>query len=507
MEIKADIVIVGGGAAGLTAAVTAAERGCTVALLEANYDLGGAAILSAGAMLIGGGHSVQGEFDVTDSPDRVWTDWTTHRHLQGRYNDRDLVRTFADASVETVEFLRASGVDFETLPPRRGLDSVAARPQAREWHDPAGIVIKGQNGSGLTRALERRARELGVRFLLQHRMRKLLADGERRVTGVEADLVDRDFNPTGAIVTVIAYRAVLLATGGITGDVAFRSLFDPRLTAEYQQVGQSWSLRRADGHRAALALGAAICGTASQTNEASAQLSKGRMGTRDNYHRIGFTPESSCFFRAKATGHLIRDWSNAILVKENGGRFYREDVDDRDYDYLNAAMAWNGNPDKLNGGGVIWAILDADGLRREGVEPRPPSVDTDGYFFQADSLEELATLTSRNPFQGMRMDGRALMETVERYNAAVRAGHDREFGKTALDHQIVTAPFYAAWHTPVCHDTYVGLRTDLEGRVRDFSGEVIPGLFAAGEVQGGFGQHGLGRAIVFGRLAACAATT
>lgn len=362
------------------------------------------------------------------------------------------------------------------------------------------MVIPGQEGSGLVRPLERSSREAGVEFRLQHRLRRLLVD-QGCVWGVEVERVDRHFVGTGEVGRLRARRAVILATGGATGNVTFRTMFDPRLTEEYGVVGQSWSLRHADGHLAGLAIGAALAGTAGQTNEASAQLSKGRLGVRDNYHRIGFPAESSAFFRAKATGHVIKDWSNAILVKSNGRRFWNEEADVRDYDYLAAAMAWSGTERSLNGGGPVWCILDALGLEREGIVPDAPVVDRDGYFFSADSIAELAPRLSQNSYQRCAVDPVALAETVAQYNRFVDQGRDPDFGKAGLRHRIETPPFYAGWHTPICHDTYVGLRTTPRCAVLDLAGAPIPGLYAAGECQGGFSQHGLGRAVVFGRIA------
>ena len=68
-------------------------------------------------------------------------------------------------------------------------------------------------------------------------------------------------------------------------------------------------------------------------------------------------------------------------------------------------------------------------------------------------------------------------------------------------HKIETPPFYAAWATPILHDSLTGLRTDTHAQVIDTRGEVIAGLYCAGESQGGFAQHGLARCIVFGRIA------
>ena len=99
------------------------------------------------------------------------------------------------------------------------------------------------------------------------------------------------------------------------------------------------------------------------------------------------------------------------------------------------------------------------------------------------------------------MAGAVLQETVERYNASVADGVDKDFKKPTPMHKIATPPFYAGWSTPILHDTLTGLRTNVHAQVLDLRGEVIPGLYCAGESQGGFAQHGLARCIVFGRIA------
>jgi succinate dehydrogenase/fumarate reductase flavoprotein subunit len=99
------------------------------------------------------------------------------------------------------------------------------------------------------------------------------------------------------------------------------------------------------------------------------------------------------------------------------------------------------------------------------------------------------------------MPGAALRATVERFNSFVDSGVDAEFGRPKPPFKIETPPFYAAWATPCLHDSLTGVRTNTNAQVLDFQGQVIPGLYAAGEAQGGFALHGLGRCITFGRVA------
>ena len=90
---------------------------------------------------------------------------------------------------------------------------------------------------------------------------------------------------------------------------------------------------------------------------------------------------------------------------------------------------------------------------------------------------------------------------MNRYNAFVAAGADTDFKKPTPMYKIERPPFYAAWATPILHDTLTGLRANTRGEVIDIRGAVIPGLYCAGECQGGFAQHGLARCVVFGRVA------
>ena len=104
-------------------------------------------------------------------------------------------------------------------------------------------------------------------------------------------------------------------------------------------------------------------------------------------------------------------------------------------------------------------------------------------------------------YQKKSISGRTLKETVERYNSFVDAGVDTDFGKPSPKYKIQTPPFYAAWATPVLHDTRAGLRINAKCQVVDLNGQVIPGLYCGGESAGGFSQHGLARCIVQGLLA------
>jgi urocanate reductase len=501
-EIKwdhtADVVIIGAGVSGLAAAITARDHGVSVIAVEENYDIGGRGILSGGRLHLGGGNAMQQKHGIKDTPDQVYADWVRFDANSARYSDRDLVRVFADENLATYDFLVANGVEFiDRMIGPEAASTVSRTFVTVEWHVPSELIAPGRNrnGSGLVRRLEGSARKKGAQIFLRHKMTRIIREQEnsRRVIGIAA------MNGSNAV-NIQARKGVIIATGGHTGNVNFRRMFDPRLTEEYQQACEPWVHQGADGELAAMELGASLWATASQTREAGAAITKTRhIGCRWGYSSLVYQPESPMFRLARATGLTVEDWQNVIFVNQNGKRFWNEV--DGSYNFFAACMAWNGDKTKLNGGGPIWAIFDADGAAREKWNTKPPNVDPDGYFFSADTIVELAGKI-KNPYQKQTMSGATLQETVARYNSFVTAGADTDFKKPTPLYKIEKPPFYAAWSTPILHDTLTGLRTNTNGEVMDIRGDVIQGLYCAGEAQGGFAQHGLARCLAFGRVAA-----
>ena len=196
-----------------------------------------------------------------------------------------------------------------------------------------------------------------------------------------------------------------------------------------------------------------------------------------------FTPNIFGSFAPYAPG----SFRNAEAVKYDPSNF------------LNAALAGIG--DGQNGGGPIWAIFDADAVARQTWEPTPPNVDTDaGFFFSADSVEELAAKIVMK-HQRVPMPPQNLAATVSRYNGFAEAGVDADFDRPKPLYKIAKPPFYAAWATPVIHDTRAGLRINARCQVLDLTGAAIDGLYCGGELAGGFSLHGLPRAICQGLIA------
>ena len=544
----ADIVVIGAGATGLPAAIVAREAGCSVIVVEAEADIGGHAITSGGNVPLGGGTSVQQQYGIEDSPDLLFrdlTDWSVvgpNGFPDYRYNDREIIRAFADNSAPAFEWLLAHRVVFvDKAPDAVGGNSVG-NSVPREMHCMVGdwpTVQTGKpaepavqktrsSGNGLMRPLEVAARKAGVEILLQHRMTAIHRQRPNGgpVLGIAVD-------HKGARLSIRAHKAVIIGTGGSTGNVNFRRMFDPRLTEEYCGLaGMPWSDQDASGELAAMAVGASLWGFFNQTGEFGANVTKpGSIGCQYNYRNLQWMPGSRVFERARACGLKVANWQNLILVNMLGRRFYDEtggqyiannhnsiepyvqgsylnakNAKFNPSNFLNAALA--GIDDGHNGGGPIWAIFDSDAVEREGWQPTPPHVDiAAGFFFSANRLADLAEKIVMK-YQRIAMPPPALQETVARYNSFVDAGVDADFGKPAPLYKIARPPFYAAWATPVVHDTRAGLRINGKCQVIDLNGEIIAGLYCGGESAGGFSQHGLARAAcqgyIAGRVAAAA---
>ena len=534
-------MVIGAGATGLPAAIVAREAGASVIVIEAQKDIGGHAITSAGNIPLGGGSAAQKMHGIEDTPDLLFrdlTDWSVvepNGFPDYRYNDRELIRAFADNCPAVYDWLVGRGVTFiDKAPDALGGNSVG-NSAPREMHAAAmnwPLVQTGHpvdsalqkttsSGVGLMRPLEAAARRAGVQILLQHKMSALYraAPGSGLVTGVAVD-------NNGARLDVRATKAVIIATGGSSGNVNFRRMFDPRLTEEYcGPGGMPWSYQDASGEIAAMSVGASLWGLYNQTGEFGIRLTKpGTIGNQYGYASLKWMPGSPVFDLARASGLTVRNWHDVITVNMIGNRFYDEtglgftsndynsiksytqgsylnakNIDYAPNNWINAAMAGIG--DGQNGGGPIWAIFDADALAREDWDPTPPNVDNaGGFFFSADSLSELAQKIVMK-YQRVPMPPENLERTVARYNSFVDSGVDADFGKTKPLHKIATPPFYAAWSTPVIHDSRAGLRINGNCQVMDMNGEIIQGLYCGGESAGGFSQHGLARAVCQGYIA------
>ena len=419
------------------------------------------------------------------------------------------------------------------------------------------------NGVALARPLEFSAREKGVQFMLHRCFDELVREQpfSGRVVGLKAHYSPRHHPETGELlesywqngniderrqtVHIRANQAVILASGGHAGNPEVRSMFYPAMREPaFPTSGEA--LQGPHGQDASaliagLRVGANLAGMQQNISYPVTFHISTRLGTRDAY--TGMMPGHPTFgFRGSAGVNVGRaGFEDLIAVNQVGQRFFNEirlparprvsaypgdgstpgrgldytPLDWRncsnewvsemyDYDHgLDAALAMNEGsepPDYYSG--PIWAIFDEDAVERTGWELRFPYVADNGYFFRADTIEELAAKIEKgNEFQ--RVPLKYLAETVATWNAYVDAGADPEFEREAEApmHAIATPPFYALSIMVVWHDSYGGLRVNGRQQVVDMQGQVIPGLYAGGEAVGGLNKHGLGKGHVHGYIA------
>jgi len=560
-NLEADVVVIGSGASGMPAAIRAADAGASVIVVDTNYDVGGHAMVCGGNVPLGGGTSAQKKYKIEDSPDvlfRDLTDWSVvevNGMPEYRYNDRGVQRALADNEAMTYEFLVANGVPFvDKSPDNNGGHAIglsAKRENHCVWNKGQSLESPaGAGGTNLMRPLEDSARKKGVKFLLNYHMDIIFREQPNagRVLGIQASYTptilpgtttplksfrsEGNIDMTAKTVTVRARKAIIIGTGGSTGNVNFRRMFDPRLTEEFPLAAGEYSPQDASGELAAMAIGASLWGTANQILDRNGALRKRPiLGTRTNY--VGWKQESPIFPKVGATGLTIRNWQDAIIVNQVGKRFYNEFEDGyptgtfhgfhdpykpgdwrnttrikyTPMNYIDAALAINeGSTAPDFGAGPQWAIFDAEAVKREKWNLDPPATHPD-YFFTAKTLADLAALLTKCPQQKVKMPAKYLEETVKRYNQMVDLGVDPDFAKPSPRYKIETAPFYAAWATFTVHDTYAGLRINMKCQVMDMQGQIIPGLYCGGESAAGCSQHGVGRSTTQGFIAGKEAAT
>ena len=449
-KIEADLIVIGGGAAGFAAALEAAERGAEVLVLEKQPETGGSSAMSGGCLAFAGTDMQRAE-GVEDSADLLASDL---RQLGGGEADEALIAAYASHQLDTYEWLKAHGQVFAP-----GLEASSGQSVPRvHTVDPADMV----------RLLAARCRATGrVTLLTETAARRVRRDPESgRVIGA---LVEGADGPIEAH----ARKGVILASGGFSRNPALIRQFAP--DCEHAVfVGGEGNL--GDGLRMAWALGADLSDMA--------QI-KGTFGK----HPTDELNNHSC----------LCVYKGAIAVNQDGRRFVDESLS---YKLLGAACLRQPY-------GTAFQILDAPIMASGDNEVRILDFERrleEGLFIQADTLEELA--------RQIEVPETELLKTVADYNTFVDAGEDTEFGRRHLVHnhgalrRIETAPFYAYPSTAAVYGTYCGLRVDPDMHVLNVFGERIEGLLAAGEVVGGF--HGnaymtgsaLGKALIFGRIAA-----
>lgn len=547
-DYEADVVVVGAGASGLSAALKALDEGSSVLLVEANFDTGGHVAVSEGQLHSGGGTVDQEEWDIEDSADLYYYDHTRGTSINSRYNDKEYTRSIANSMAETYDWMLDNGIKTLDVEPmvrayyRDGGndgDSVGRMTyvDGSDWENT--YTGTEAAGIGISRPLEQTLRDEGAEFLLNYHMDKIYRDGifDGDVMGIQASysptilpgekepldslMNEGNIEETEENLNIKANAAVIVATGGSTGNVEFRTMLDPRLE-EYMDglAGMPFSDQDASGEYAAMEIGAALGSLGNYTSVVGANITAPqRFGTQYGYGR-GWTEDSVIWPLVRANG-IVPDYDSLVIVNMLGERIGNEDeyalsqMDTARQPFFDQALTGTvvdpeGDGNAETYGGPLWAIMDEAAVERNGWDMDAEGVldYEEGYAFKADTLEELAEMVVNKYYDDVEMDPEILADTIARYNDFVENEEDEDWEREdTLVNTIEEGPYYALWATPSMHDTLAGIRVDEDMQVIDIYGEKIPRLFAAGEASGGMRVHGLGRVMTSGYIAGRAASS
>lgn len=488
---SADLIIVGAGGAGLSAAVTAKDLGVkNVLVLEKMPVIGGNTLRCASA------------FNAAD-PDRQKALPMTEtlkeavvKAISEKPVSEEHAKLMADVKAKYEAYLKSGSKtlfdcpEWHALQTYNGGDKVGHIPLIRQYSNNvldtlhwmqskespvmdrvsqgAGALwqrthqLDAPAGLGLIDPLYQSAVKQGVNFKLGMRVQDLILNDKGRVIGVTAtDKVGNKYEFTSK-------DGVILATGGYSQNKEMRQKSAPHLTPEMVSTNQPGAT--GDGIVIATRHGADTTGM--------------------NYVQVYplATPGTGAL---QGRARKMSGLDDVIDVNKNGERFVKEDAR---RDEFVAAI-------KKQPGGVVYDINDSSIVKplnsfNEDVE----TLVSIGRIYKADSLADLA--------KQLGMPADKLEATVAEFNKMVEAKNDPKFGRKLFDRPIVKPPFYATPRAPSIHHTMGGLQISTNAQVLDKKGKPIPGLYAAGEVTGGIhGSNRLGGnatadVLTFGRIAA-----
>ena len=486
-----DIVIVGAGGAGMTAALTAAEKGADVIILESQAAVGGNSVRATGGMNAADtpaqdenefGESAGVEktlktarttyadnVTITKLAEEVEKQWADYQANPVGYfdsdelmeldtmiggkgiNDPELVETLCANSADAIDWLDEHGITLHDV-------SSFGGASVKRIHRPVNAEGKTVSvGSYMIPLLEENCEKAGVQILLNTTANEILTDANGAVAGIKAT------GSTGETVTVNA-KAVVLTTGGFGANLDMVVKYKPELKG-FMTTNAAGI--QGQGIEMAEAIGAATV----------------------DMDQIQIHPTVEANTAALITEGLRGD--GAVLINAEGKRFIDE-VGTRDV-VSAAEIAQTGSYSWLV---VDQAMVDASSVIQGYIKK--------GYTVTGETYEELG--------KAMGVDAAAFAETMDKWNGYVEAKNDPDFGRTSFANPLNTAPYYAVKVTAGVHHTMGGLKINANTEVLNEKGEVIPGLFAAGEVTGGvhganrLGGNAVADFTVFGRIAGAAAS-
>ena len=489
--VDADVVVVGAGGAGMTAAITAAAEGKTVVILESQSMVGGNSVRATGGMNAGKTvYQDENEFGesagvektlktaaekyadnktITALAKTVSEQWAAYQANPTGYfdsvelmeldtmiggkgiNDPELVETLCANSADAIDWLDEHGITLHNV-------SSFGGASVKRIHRPVNAEGKTVSvGSYMIPLLQENCEKAGVKMMLDTTATEILTDANGAAVGVKAT------GASGETVTVNA-KAVVLATGGFGANLDMVVKYKPELKGFMTTNAPGI---QGQGIEMAEAIGAATV----------------------DMDQIQIHPTVEANTAALITEGLRGD--GAILINEEGQRFIDE-VGTRDV-VSAAEIAQTGSYSWLV---VDQAMADASSVIQGYIKK--------GYTVTGATYEELG--------KAMGVDAAAFAETMEKWNGCVEAKNDPDFGRTSFANPLNTAPYYAVKVTAGVHHTMGGLKINANTEVLNEKGEVIPGLFAAGEVTGGvhganrLGGNAVADFTVFGRIAGAAAS-
>ncbi|QCR32140.1 flavocytochrome c [Lysinibacillus sp. SGAir0095] len=443
------VIIVGAGMAGLCAALEAANSNAKVLVLEKEEAIGGSSLLS-GRFMAFAGTDLQKKCSFVDNSELLIADML---EVGKGKNEKKLVEAYGHHQLETYQWLVENGVEFDAV-------------RAASGHSvPRGHTIKPLQA--ITTLYNQALKTGNVTFELEASVKRLRKNADGRISVV---IYEKD----GLEYFAKAEQGVILTCGGFSKSEEMLESFAPQLHAALRIGGKG---NVGDGIKLAWEHGAWI---------------------RDLPYlqgTYGFHPAANG--ERKSQAHAF--YKGAIIVNKKGKRFVNES---HSYKIIGTEalkqqetvsyQVWD--QPIMNESVAGDALYDFENLYSLGL------------INQADSIEELADIINV-PLESFK-------ETIAKYNEDIQTGVDQDFGRTSLTHTfgkpkpIIQAPYYAMVTTVAMLATYAGLAVDENAQVLNPFNEPIDGLYAAGEIAGGFHGAGymtgssLGKASIFGKIAA-----
>ena len=486
VSYDADVVVIGAGGAGMTAAMTAADAGQKVVILESQAMVGGNSARATGGMNAAKTvYQDENEFDqaagvektlataaekyadnetITALAKTVSEQWAAYPATPTGYfdsvelmeldtmvggkgiNDPELVKTLCEGTADAIDWLDENGITLHNV-------SSFGGASVKRIHRPVneeGKVVSV--GAYMIPLLQENCEKRGIDIVLNTTVDTILTDANGAAVGVSG--TDKDGNTV-----VVNAKSVILATGGFGANLDMVTQYKPEL-AGFMTTNAAGA--QGQGIEMATAIGA---------------------GTVD-MDQIQIHPTVEANTAALITEGLRGD--GAILVNANGERFIDE-VGTRDV----VSAAEIAQPGSYSWLIVDQAMADASSVIQGYIKK--------GYTKTGATYEELA--------KELDVDPAAFANTMETWNSYVEAKNDPDFGRTSFANPLNNGPYYAIKVTAGVHHTMGGVTINSATEVLKEDGTVIPGLFAAGEVTGGV--HGANRLggtavadfVVFGRIA------